>query len=81
VKKEKIDMNKGGSLWQRIKSKFRTEIGIDLGTSRTLIYIKGKGIVLDQASVIAIDTERHKILAVGDEAKAMIGRTINDVRR
>lgn len=52
-----------------------TDIGIDLGTANTLIYIKGKGIVLDEPSVIAIDKPAKKILAVGAKAKVMLGKS------
>lgn len=51
------------------------EMGIDLGTSNTLIYIKGKGVLLREPSMVAIDTENKKVLAVGLEARKMIGRT------
>jgi len=51
------------------------DIGIDLGTANVLIYVKGKGIVLDEPSVVAIDSETKKPLAVGKEARAMLGRT------
>lgn len=44
------------------------DMGIDLGTANTLVYVKGKGIVLDEPSVVAIDKEKKKILAVGKEA-------------
>ncbi|MCR4601709.1 MAG: rod shape-determining protein [Clostridia bacterium] len=54
-------------------SLFKQDIGIDLGTANTLVYIKGKGIVLNEASVIAYNTNTKKILAVGNEAKNMIG--------
>jgi rod shape-determining protein MreB len=50
-------------------------MAIDLGTSSTLIYIKGKGIVLNEPSVVTIETHSKKILAVGEEAKRMVGRT------
>ncbi|MCD7035527.1 rod-share determining protein MreBH [Metabacillus sp. GX 13764] len=52
-----------------------TEIGIDLGTANTLVYSKNKGIVLNEPSVVAIDTETKAVLAVGTEAKNMIGKT------
>ncbi len=52
-----------------------TEIGIDLGTANTLVYSKNKGIILNEPSVVAIDTETKQILAVGHEAKNMIGKT------
>ena len=54
---------------------FSKAVGIDLGTANTLIYVKGKGIVLNQPSVVSIDADTKKILAVGDEAKEMLGRT------
>lgn len=50
-------------------------MAIDLGTSSTLIYIKGKGIVLNEPSVVTVETNSKKLLAVGEEAKRMIGRT------
>ena len=55
-------------------------IGIDLGTANTLIYVSGKGIVLQEPSVVAIDLERGVPLAVGDEAKLMLGRTPGNIR-
>lgn len=51
------------------------DIGIDLGTASVLVYIKGKGIVLNEPSVVAIDRNNNKILAVGEEARLMLGRT------
>lgn len=56
------------------------DIGIDLGTKNILIYIKGKGIVLNEPSVVAIDTNTKKVLAVGKEANEMIGRTPGKVK-
>ncbi len=50
-------------------------IGIDLGTTSIIIYIEGKGIVLNEPSVVAVDTETGKVLAVGEEASRMVGRT------
>ena len=54
---------------------FSKDIGIDLGTANVLIYVKGQGIVLNEPSVVAIDTESKNILAVGEEAHEMLGRT------
>ncbi|SHH78592.1 rod shape-determining protein MreB [Caloranaerobacter azorensis DSM 13643] len=54
---------------------FRTDIGIDLGTASILVYIKGKGIVLKEPSVVAINKNTNKVLAVGEEARRMLGRT------
>lgn len=50
-------------------------IGIDLGTANTLVYIKNKGIILNEPSVIAVNTKTKQVLAIGNEAKAMIGKT------
>lgn len=55
--------------------KSKTDLGIDLGTATVLLYIKGKGIVLKEPSVVAINTNNGKVLAVGEEARNMIGRT------
>ena len=52
-----------------------SEIGIDLGTAKILVYSKNKGIILNEPSVVAIDTETKNVLAVGVEAKSMIGKT------
>ncbi|MGI6204523.1 MAG: rod shape-determining protein [Anaerovoracaceae bacterium] len=54
---------------------FSEEVGIDLGTANVLVYIKGKGIVLREPSVVAVDDETNEILAVGEEARQMLGRT------
>jgi len=51
------------------------DMAIDLGTANTLVYVRGQGIVLNEPSVVAIDTRNHRALAVGAEAKRMIGRT------
>ena len=56
------------------------DIGIDLGTTNILIYVKGKGIVLNEPSVVSVETSTNKILAVGKEAKEMIGRTPGKVK-
>lgn len=56
------------------------DIGIDLGTANLLIYIKGEGIVLNEPSVVAIDTDNKKVVAVGHEASEMLGRTPGKVK-
>ena len=56
------------------------DIGIDLGTANVLIYIKGKGIVLNEPSVVVVDTETKKVIAVGTEANEMLGRTPGKVK-
>jgi rod shape-determining protein MreB len=58
---------------------FARDIGIDLGTANTLVHVKGKGIVVREPSVVAINKNTHTILAVGDDAKSMIGRTPGDI--
>lgn len=54
---------------------FSKDLGIDLGTANTLVYVKGKGIVVNEPSVVAVNTKTREILSVGNEAKQMIGRT------
>ena len=54
---------------------FSEEVGIDLGTANVIVYIKNKGIVLQEPSVVAVDEESNEILAVGEEARQMLGRT------
>lgn len=58
---------------------FNRDLGIDLGTANTLVYIKGKGIVLNEPSVVALQKDTGTILAVGNEAKQMIGRTPGNI--
>lgn len=58
---------------------FTRDIGIDLGTANVLIHVKGRGIVLDEPSVVAIDSQTKKVLAVGDEARRMVGRTPGNI--
>lgn len=55
------------------------DMGIDLGTANTLVYVKGKGVVLREPSVVAFNTQTNKPLAVGEEAKRMIGRTPGNI--
>lgn len=55
------------------------DIGIDLGTANTLVFLRGKGIILNEPSVVAINEKTGDILAVGDHAKEMIGRTPNNI--
>lgn len=56
-----------------------TDMGIDLGTATVLVYMKGKGIILKEPSVVAIDKNANKVLAVGEEARKMIGRTPGNI--
>ena len=57
----------------------RADIGIDLGTANVLVYVSGKGIVLEEPSVVAIDKKANSVLAVGEEARRMIGRTPGNI--
>lgn len=57
----------------------KPKLGIDLGTTYTLVYVPGRGVVLREPSVVAVSEQANKILAVGDEAKEMIGRTPEDI--
>ncbi len=59
---------------------FSNDIGIDLGTANTLIYVHGQGIVLNEPSVVAIETGTGKVLAIGRQAKEMLGRTPGEIR-
>lgn len=59
----------------RLLSWFSSDMAVDLGTAHTLVYVRGKGIVLNEPSVVAIEKQSNTILAVGNEAKRMIGRT------
>src|SRR5690606_61948 len=56
-----------------------TEIGIDLGTANILVYTKNKGIILNEPSVVAANTKTNQVLAVGTEAKSMIGKTPGNI--
>ena len=60
-------------------SMFSKKLGIDLGTANILVYYPGKGIVLNEPSVVAVSEQDNKILAVGIEAKEMIGRTPDNI--
>lgn len=62
-------------MFNKILGTFSKDIGIDLGTANTLVYVKGRGIVINEPSVVAINNKTGKVLAVGKVAKNMIGRT------
>lgn len=66
----------------KILGLFSSDMAIDLGTANTLVYVKGRGIVLNEPSVVAMITEegRSKVLAVGEEAKMMLGRTPGNIQ-
>ncbi|MBE3574421.1 MAG: rod shape-determining protein [Firmicutes bacterium] len=58
---------------------FGIDVGIDLGTANTLVYVRGKGIVIREPSVVAVDAASNRILAIGSEARRMLGRTPGDI--
>ncbi|HSB77556.1 MAG TPA: rod shape-determining protein [Candidatus Methylomirabilis sp.] len=62
-----------------VHGRFSTDLGIDLGTANTLIYAKGKGVVLNEPSVVAIHRKSMQVLKVGKEAKEMLGRTPGNI--
>lgn len=66
-------------MWNSFLSLFSNDIGIDLGTANTLVFVKDRGIVLREPSVVAIQTGSKRVLAVGEEAKRMLGRTPGNI--
>ena len=58
---------------------FSKDMGIDLGTANTLVHLKGKGIIIREPSVVAVERDTNTVLAVGAEAKRMIGRTPGNI--
>ena len=68
-------------MFAQVKSLFSNDIGIDLGTANSLVYVRDRGIVLREPSVVAIQAGTTNVLAVGDEAKRMLGRTPDGVLR
>lgn len=62
-------------MFNKIFGKFSKDIGIDLGTANTLVYVRGRGIVINEPSVVAVNQKTGQILAIGSEAKKMVGRT------
>ena len=63
------------NIFQRILSSLGQDIAIDLGTANSLVYVKGRGIVIQEPSVVAINQKTGKVLAIGQEAKKMVGDT------
>ncbi|MGH7175540.1 MAG: rod shape-determining protein, partial [Minisyncoccia bacterium] len=58
---------------------FSPKLGIDLGTTNVLVFVPGKGVVLNEPSVVAVSRGNNKVIAIGEEAKKMIGRTPGDI--
>jgi rod shape-determining protein MreB len=69
----------GKFMFAQLKSLFSNDIGIDLGTANSLVYVKDRGIVLREPSVVAIQAGTTNVLAVGEEAKRMLGRTPGNI--
>lgn len=67
------------TFWNSLLNPVTLDIGMDLGTANTLVYVKGRGIVLDEPSVVAIDQQTKKPIKVGTEARAMLGRTPDSI--
>jgi len=63
----------------RFLNLFSSDLGIDLGTANTCVYVKGKGVVLMEPSIVAINTNTKQIVAVGEEAKKMLGKTPSNI--
>jgi len=68
-------MNKVTSYINRLFDSVSTDIGIDLGTANTLVYVKGKGIVLNEPTIVALNKKTGQLVAIGNDAKTMLGRT------
>ncbi|MFV1995073.1 MAG: rod shape-determining protein, partial [Verrucomicrobiales bacterium] len=67
-------------MFGRLFGLFSNDIGIDLGTANTLVYVKDHGIVLREPSVVAVRVGTREVLAVGDDAKRMLGRTPGNIQ-
>ena len=67
-------------MFEKFYKLISNDIGIDLGTSNTLVYLKGHGIVINEHSVVAVNIKTSQILAVGAKAKEMLGRTPGHIR-
>ena len=67
-------------MFDRLYKQFSNDIGIDLGTANTLVYLRGRGIVINEPSVVALNSKTSRVVAVGTEAKNMMGRTPGHIR-
>ncbi len=67
-------------MFKNVYNKFSNDIGIDLGTANTLVYLRGKGIIINEPSIVALNTKTGRIVAVGTEAKEMLGRTPTHIK-
>lgn len=67
------------SFFSKLFSRFRRDIGIDLGTRNTVVYARGEGIVVSEPSMVALDTNTRNVMAIGNEAYGMVGRTPGNI--
>src|SRR3982074_2185631 len=67
------------SLFTSMLGVWAADVGIDLGTANTLVHVRGRGIVLNEPSVVAVSKRTRQVLAVGTEARRMLGRTTADI--
>ncbi len=67
-------------MFERFFNSFSNDIGIDLGTANTLVYLRGRGIVINEPSVVALNTKTSRVVALGQEAKDMMGRTPHHIK-
>src|SRR5260370_41198820 len=74
-----VGMNKNGYNMRPVFSLFSSDLAIDLGTANTLVFAHGKGIVVNEPSIVAINKSSGEVVAVGREAKEMLGRTPGNV--
>ena len=65
--------------WSKIRKLWTYDIGIDLGTANTVVFVRGRGIVLREPSVVALDRKTNHVLAIGEEARSMVGRTPGNI--
>jgi rod shape-determining protein MreB len=68
------------SVLKKLYNSFSNDIGIDLGTANTLVYVKGQGVVINEPSVVALNTKTNRVVAVGSEAYEMLGRNPHHIR-
>jgi rod shape-determining protein MreB len=68
------------SFLEKLYSRFSNDIGIDLGTANTLVYLRGHGIVINEPSVVAVNQKTDQVVAVGNDAKRMLGRTPGHIK-
>lgn len=66
-------------MWQKLLKRFTRDIGIDLGTANTVVYVRGEGIVVREPSVVAIDKATRHVMAIGNDAYNMVGRTPGNI--